>query len=164
MTGRIIILAMALVVALAGAGTLAAQTTTPSLSAPLPAQIFAAKKIFISNASGETVIGAGASELTYNGFYAQTKAWGRYDLESAPADADLIFEIRYETPLGPANSGTSSEFPQIRLAIFDPKTHVVLWAFCEPIVSTKHKSNQEHLDETLTNLVNDVKNLVAPAR
>ena len=129
--------------------------------APLPARIFAAKKIFISNASGETVIGPGVSELTYNGFYAGMKAWGRYELESAPAAADLIFEVRYETPLGPTNSGNSGQFPEIRLSIFDPKTHVVLWAFCEPLVSTRHKSNQEHLDETLANLVNDVKKLVS---
>jgi hypothetical protein len=131
----------------------------------VPAQILAAKKIFISNASGETLSGAAASDLTYNGFYAAIKAWGRFDLVSAPTDADVIFEIRYETSLGSTNvlggSGTSSTYPQIRLSIFDPKTHVVLWAFSELMVSTKHQSDREHLDETLANVVNDLKRLVA---
>jgi hypothetical protein len=157
-------LAFALTMALTAAGTIAAQSPTDPPSAPLPSQISAAKKIFISNASGETLSGAQASELTYNGFYAGVNAWGRYNISSAPADADLIFEIRYETPLGPINvfqgSGASSTLPQIHLAIIDPKTHVVLWAFSELMVSTKHESDRQHLDETMSNLVNDLKKLV----
>jgi hypothetical protein len=166
MTGRTAKLAMTLAMALSAAGALAAQATTPLPPAPLPAQIFAARKIFISNAAGETLDGTAVSELAYNGLYAGMKGWGHYALVSAPADADLIFEIRYAAPLGPTNSfrdaaSSTPTLPQFRFSIYDPKTYVVLWAFSELMVSTKHKSNQEHLDETLSNLVNDVKKLAA---
>ena len=158
-------LAIALAMAFSAAATVASQDTANAQSAPLPSQILTAKKIFISNASGQTLDGTAVSELTYNGFYAGMKTWGQYGLVPAPADADLIFEIRYETPLGPITvsqgGGASSKLPQIRLSIFDPKTHAVLWAFSELMVSTKHKSDREHLDETLNNLVSDVKKLVS---
>jgi hypothetical protein len=158
-------LAVALAMAFSVAATVASQDAANAQSAPLPSQILAAKKIFISNASGQTLDGTAVSELAYNGFYAGMKTWGQYGVVSTPADADLIFEIRYEIPLGPITvfrgSGASSKLPQIRLSIFDPKTHVVLWAFSELMVSTKHKSDQEHLDETLTNLVSDVRKLVS---
>jgi hypothetical protein len=163
------LIAVTLVMALAGAGALSAQSTTSSPSAPLPAQIFAAKRIFISNAAGETLDGTAVSELAYNGMYADMRSWGHYALASTPVDADLIFEIRYAAPLGPASnlfpssSSSTPTFPQICLSIYDPKTHVVLWAFSELMVSTKHKSDREHFDETLTNVVNRVKALVAQA-
>jgi hypothetical protein len=137
-----------------------AQTAPPSV--PLPVQLASAKKIFVSNASGESYSGMSASDLTYSDFYSALKSWGRYELAPTPADADLIFEVRYEVPAGPANRGDTWGFPQVRLSIFDPKTHTILWAFCEQMTSTKNKSNQDHLDETLNNLLNDVKKLVVP--
>ena len=33
--------------------------------------------------------------MTYNEFYAAMKSWGRYELVSSPADADMVFEIRF---------------------------------------------------------------------
>jgi hypothetical protein len=145
----------------------AAQSPSAAPPAPIPAQIVAAKTIFVSNASGETLSGTQASLATYNGFYAAMKAWGRYQLAASPANADIIFEIRYGTELGPTNvlrgNGTTAIYPSIRLNIFDSKTHVILWAFTEPMVSTKNKSDQEHLTETLGNLLNDLKNLAASA-
>ncbi|HME13315.1 MAG TPA: hypothetical protein VKF79_10665 [Candidatus Acidoferrum sp.] len=143
--------------------TTIATAQTPAPSAPLPAQLSTAKKIFLSNASGKSYSGMAASDLTYNDFHSALKSWGRYELASTPSDADMIFEIRYEAPFGPSNGGNSVEFPEAMLVIFDPKTHVVLWAFSEPLVSTKHKSNEQHLADTLNNLLNDVKRLVALA-
>jgi hypothetical protein len=140
-----------------------ATAQTPAPSAPLPAQFVSAKKIFVSNASGESYSGMAASDLTYSDFYFALKSWGRYELTASPADADMVFEIRYEAPFGPSNAGNSVEFPETMLVIFDPKTHVVLWAFSEPLVSTKHESSEQHLAETLTNLLNDVKRLVSIA-
>jgi hypothetical protein len=40
---------------------------------------------------------------------------------------------------------------------------VVLWAFCEPLVSAKHESTEQYLAETLNNVLNDVRRLVALA-
>jgi hypothetical protein len=161
MIEKLVCVSLCLVTMLFAAVLSVAQTPSIPQVAPPPAQLFAARKIFLSNASGETLSGTAASDLTYNAFYMDLKAWGRYDLASTPLDADLVFEIRYETPPGPTNGGSSWGFPQVRLSIFDPKTHVVLWAFTELMVSTQHESDQQHLRETLTNVLNDLKKLVA---
>jgi hypothetical protein len=68
-------------------------------TAPIPSQIITGMKAFISNASGESITPPGSAGLTYNQFYSSMKSWGRYELVSAPVDADLVFEIRYERPL-----------------------------------------------------------------
>ena len=38
--------------------------------------------------------------LPYNEFYEHMKSWGKYQLVQAPADADLVFEIRFVTFTG----------------------------------------------------------------
>ena len=113
--------------------------------APLPAQIVNAKRIFISNAGDDNRDGAynGGTDRAYNQFYAAMKSWGHYELASAPADADLIFEISFVIPAGFENGPPSTSWgagqvdfkgsvyvhdPQFRLVIFDPKTHITLWA------------------------------------
>jgi hypothetical protein len=150
-------------IALGAACVAHAQSAVAPTPAPLPSQLFTARKVFLSNASGETSGGAAASRLTYDGFYGALKSWGRYQLTATPADADLILEIRYETPLGPANGGNALQFPEIRLTLSDPKTRVILWAFCEPLVSKKHESNEQHLNDTLANLLSDLQQLTTPA-
>jgi hypothetical protein len=70
--------------------------------APVPPQILAAKKIFIANAGGEQPSEesqySGDADRSYNQFYAAMKTWGRYELVSSPAEADLWFEIRFTAP------------------------------------------------------------------
>jgi len=129
-------------------------------AAPLPAQLFSAKTIFISNTTGREATYPGISELTYNEFYAAMKTWGRYQIVAAPADAELVFEIRYATALGPTNGGNSGQYAEFELTIFDTKTHVVLWAVSETIIPIKNKSNKESLEQALANVVSDVKKLV----
>jgi hypothetical protein len=137
------------------------QPPTPP-HAPVPAQIIAGKKAFISNASGESVTPTGTGGLTYDQFFASMKTWGRYDLISAPADADLVFEIRYETPLGPVSFGNSSSFPLIRLTILDPKTHTILWAFTELVRQVSSKSTGlQNFQQAMSNLIDEIKALAA---
>jgi len=139
--------------------------STPSLgapqppdppSAPKPSQIFDAKKIFISNASPATSKSFGGPDRTYDVFYANMKSWGQYELVSAPADADLIAEIGYVA---------EPRSDEMRLAIVDPKTHVVLWAFAEYIQVVARKATViKNIDTTVAALVTDLKHLVtAPA-
>jgi hypothetical protein len=101
------------------------------------AQILSGKRVFVSNATGESMVPAGSGELTYNQFYASMKDWGRYELAPVPADGDLIFEIHYEAGSGWVSvyngEGGSAQIPQIRLIILDPKTRTVLWAFTETV-------------------------------
>ncbi len=132
--------------------------------APIPSQIIAGKKAFISNASGESAVPMGMPELTYNEFYAAMKSWGRYELVSAPADADIVLEIRFVVFIGEANVMSGSSLPsrshQLRVTILDPKSHTVLWAFTEPIrAAARQSTERKNLDQAMGNLVNDVRNL-----
>jgi len=160
------ILCTTFAIALLSAPLLEAQQLTDPPPAPVPSQIVGGKKVFISNASGETNLRAGTTDLNHRQFYASMKSWGRYELVSAPADADLVFEIRYEVISGAvhvdAGTGGSGEFPQIRLTILDPKTHTILWAFTEPVYQVKKKdTGLQNFQNAMNALMSDIKALAA---
>jgi hypothetical protein len=144
----------------------AGQQPTDPPSAPVPTPIFAANKVFISNATGEVALPPGNPNLTYDEFYAAMKSWGRYELVSSPADADLILEVRFTFVIGPTGvsqgSGGSTQDFQFRLSILDPKSHVLLWAFSESLPQSNNKVKSRQLfDQTIGNLVDDLKKLSA---
>src|SRR5271168_4126405 len=122
-------LLFALCFALSCAFAVAAPTQAQEYpSAPVPAQLVTAGKIFISNAGGDIDPNTrrlgefvGLPIRPYNEFYAAMKSWGRYQLVSAPAEADLVFEISFSVSL--ATGGADAKF---HLVILDPKTHVTL--------------------------------------
>jgi hypothetical protein len=89
--------------------TLAAQQSNDPPSAPIPSPILTAKKIFISNASGEVALPQGTPDLAYNEFYNPMKNWGRYELVSSPSEADLVFEMRFTFVIGPTGVSQGSE-------------------------------------------------------
>jgi hypothetical protein len=141
-----------------------AQDQKELLPAPLPAQITTGRKVFISNAPGETDSGySGGRYRPYDQFYAAMKSLGRYELVADPADADLVFEIRFSSPVGVVNvsngGGGSGRSPQLRLVILDPKTHVTLWWFAEQIGGAARQATRDkNFDQALSALVNDVRN------
>lgn len=102
------------------------QTTPP---APLPSQILSAKSIFISRGGGASDPYAGrygdfsgGPDRAYNKFYAALKTFAKYTLVSAPADADLTFEISFsEFPVQvAAGKGTLTQADaKFRLIILD---------------------------------------------
>ncbi|HZR27177.1 MAG TPA: hypothetical protein VFA71_00240 [Terriglobales bacterium] len=126
--------------------------------APLPVQIQAAKKVFISNAGGELRDWfTGGPNRHYDQFYAAMKNWGRYELVTTPADADLIFEIR-ATGL---YLSEAEEIPKFELAIYEPKTHVVLWALAERLDLALLKGHRdENFNRAMDRLMQRVKQLV----
>jgi hypothetical protein len=139
-----------------------------SPTAPMPSQLLSAKKVFISNGGADINPAVGSSGeyfglpvRPYNDFYAAMKSWGHYELVSAPADADLIFEISFnESILGSAKFG---------LLVLDPKTHVLLWTFGEYVTETPKKPQREkNFEEGMASIVADAKSLavayVAPAK
>jgi len=151
---------------------LQAQQAKDMPAAPVPPQILTAKKVFISFAGQESnpntsIFGeySGGPNRTYNQFYLALKGWGRYELVAAPADCDLVFEIRFtdrmvEGAFSRASTGDSGNEPQFRLVIQDPKTHVVLWAFTEHVQSARlHGHRDKNFDQALAKIVDDVKNL-----
>jgi hypothetical protein len=109
-----------------------------------------AKKVFISNNPGDNAVPEGTPEVTYDEFYAAMKSWGRYELVSTPADADLVFEISFN--FGPT--------PYLRLLILDQKTHVLLWPIAQQVKPwALAATRRKNFDQAMANLVDDFKKL-----
>ncbi len=126
-----------------------------TVAAPLPSQIVTAKKIFISNTGGgfDSSAWSGGPDRIYNEFYAAMKSWGRYELVSAPGDADLVLDV---------NVIRDSVVWQFKLEILDPKTRIVLWTQYDPIkVTVSQKTRDKNFDDTINKLVTDLKTLTA---
>jgi hypothetical protein len=149
--------------------TLQAQDQHTTARAPVPSQIVSAKKIFISNGGQEGVprfgTFSGEPERTYNQFYAAMKDWGRYELVSAPSDADLILEVSFSVPAAGCNVFKGDTLngpyvPRFRLLVLDPKTHFTLWAFIENVDWAVLAGNRnKNFDQGMTNLMNDFEKL-----
>lgn len=159
---------MAAVMLLCGSAAEAQKTETVAM-APLPAQILAAKKVFIGNAGGDfdPDVWTGGPARLYNEFYASMKSWGRYELVGAPADADLVMELSLSTQVGATNvysgSGGSKMNVQLRLALVDPKTHICLWGLNKGKAVALLKENRDKdFDQLLAGLVEDLKALTTP--
>jgi hypothetical protein len=137
-------------------------------AAPLPQQILAAKKVFISNAGGmlDLNVVSGDPRRDYNQFYAAMQAWGRYSLVGSPADADMVVQI--SIIYIPRQIGAdTTPFPSFRVALLDPKTGVALWVLDEflvdkPSMGLIFKKNRDKVfDEAIDRLVSDMKVLTA---
>jgi hypothetical protein len=125
-------------------------------AAPVPTAIFSAKTVFISNTSGQSWLAANLRDLAYSEFYAAMKDWGRYQLVSSPADADLVIEIRL--------AYTASNPRSLRATVRDPKTRTILWAFTEyDQPAARAATDRKNFDQAMAALVNDLKQLTASA-
>ncbi len=134
-------------------GAFAAPSANDPPAAPIPAPIFTAKKVFISNNSGEFAVPEGTPEVTYDEFYAAMQNWGRYELVSSPADADLVFEISYEF----------DPVPYLRLLILDKKTHFLLWPLSEQVKPwALAATGRKNFDQAMANLVDALKKMATP--
>ena len=155
------------------ASMLMAGDTKPSPPGPIPNQILTAKKIFIANAGGdersrEEPYFSGGPDRSYNQFFAAMKSQGRYELVGSPAEADLLFEIRFSVPaidrqvVRGDTLGSASVDPQFRLEIRDPKTNALLWAFTEHVQWAILEGNRDrNFDLASARIVTDVQGLAA---
>jgi hypothetical protein len=162
---------VALLIAWVTVPGLRAQDRKEVLPAPLPAQVHTARKVFLSNGGDETLGDyTGGPDRAYNQIYAALKGWGRYELVSAPSDAELVFEISFASRfLGEAVSGGGKDIPvsnrnfrdsQLRLRIVDLKTHVLLWTYVEHVQGALLQGNRDkNFDLAMAALVNDIKNV-----
>jgi len=145
--------------------------TQPVSPAPIPAQIVAAKKIFVANAGGDADWGDadfnGNADRAYNQFYAALKTWGHYELVSSPADADLLVEIQFtELAAVPRTNTLASRTvdPQFRLTIRDPKTNALLWGLIEHVEWAILQGNRDkNFDTALGRTVAEVQRISAAA-
>jgi hypothetical protein len=135
--------------------------------APVPSQIDAAQRVFISNAGGESfetvidqIVFSGGPDRPYNDFYAAVQGWGRFDLVPSPADADVVFEISW------ALTDTGLKLPvlgQLRMQVIDPKTHVILWSLIEYVRGAIFLGNRDkNFDQSMTTIVSRLKKLAVP--
>jgi hypothetical protein len=137
--------------ALLSAPNAVAQTPTDPPAGPIPAPLFTAQKVFISNAESTNPLEV--PYLAYNAFYAGMKAWGKYELVDSPADADLVLAVRFE--------GLPS--PQLRLVISDAKTGVELWPLLEMVKGwSRQATGRKNFATAMAALVFDVKVLTTP--
>jgi len=102
--------------------------------APLPSQILAAKKVFLSNGGG--------NDLAYDAFYSAMKSWGKYEIVASPEEADIIAEIAYTvvhdgTRVWSSTNTYNGETqvhsaqvtdPQVILTIYDANSKNPLWS------------------------------------
>ena len=133
--------------------------------APIPAQILAARSIFIAN-GGASVITFDNPNLTYDEFYAGMNTWGRYQLAAAPDRADLIYEISLQSGGGfvefPANNTNLTDV-RVVLTIMDPKTQTVLWRCSEHVgVAALAGTWRKNFDSAVQAVVTDAMALVSP--
>jgi hypothetical protein len=145
-------------------------------AAPLPTQLAAGKRVFVSNLGGECQnfnspglnFGTGqplrhgqvsaAVGSAYDGLYAALKDWGRFELVLTPADADLVFQIHVLCP------SIKEGHPVLELQILDPKTRIALWGFTENADPAELQKNRDaNFQRALARLTDDVKTLFARA-
>ena len=144
--------------------------------APIPAQISTAKRVFIANAGGDDPgvvepLFSGGPDRAYNQFYAAMKSSGRYELVGSPAEADLLFEIRFTVipdrrPTGfwSSNGSGYANDAVFRLEIRDPKMNALLWAYNQHMEWAILESNRnKNFDLALARIVTDVAGLTAGA-
>ena len=128
--------------------------------APVPSQIVTARKIFVSNTSADGTSAGyfwkiGGPTRPFDEFYAKMKNWGRYELVSAPADADLVFEIRFGEPVGILGA------PCV-ISILDAKTHFTLWTLVEPMQGALRKGTWEkNFSQGMTKIMEDLEKVSA---
>ena len=164
-----------LIFLLAGIATAQASARNSSTAAaPIPPQIGAAKKVFITNAGWDclTLEGVfhGGPDRTYDEFYSAIRQWGRYQPVSAPEQADLDFEIRFACPPAAANvmngGSVPPEYdPKVILTITQPKGKTVIWRIVQPVRPSKPPKfrigtyRDQDLSDTIVALVNELKAL-----
>ncbi|MGO9008945.1 MAG: hypothetical protein ACLQPN_02495 [Bryobacteraceae bacterium] len=155
----------ALGAALASLPLLAADKDSPPALAPVPAQVLAARKIFISNAGTDgiafsAVKRAGEVNQPYDRLYAAMKSWARVEVVGAPSEADIILEIRFTAQMSDCGKVDVYQ-PLLTLTILDSKTHFILWTIAEPVEGAFRKATwDKNFDQGISNLMADLKSLL----
>lgn len=155
---------VALTTALIAVPLLSCQETKQPVAAPVPAQIAAARRVFISNGGADLTAQAtfkrgGEPDQAYNHFYSAMQSWGHYEIVSTPGEADVVLEISFTAPT--YWDGNASIYqPQFGLNIFDAKTHFLLWSLSEPVEGAFRKATWvKNFDHGLDNVMDDLKKL-----
>jgi hypothetical protein len=129
-----------------------------TVQAPVPTPLLNGKRAFISYDLGDVTafpeVYSGGPERAYAEFYSAMKTWGRYELVADPAQADIVFAVRFSDPAGAV--------PQIRIGITDAHSKIVLWGFVEQVDFKFRKKNRDlAFTDSVKLLVADIQTLIA---
>ena len=129
----------------------------------MPTQLVSASKVFIASA-GE--LNNADSAYAYDSFFQHLSGAKRLHPVLIPADADLILELQHVgrvTSVSVTNGGGySSTSDDLRLTIFDPRSHAILWTLIENVrFATRHATYNSNLDDAVTKLVADLNEITA---
>ncbi len=150
---------------------LAATAYGQQTPAPVPPQIAAAKRVFISNNGSDAFTKdwfGRDRDYFYNEFYGAMKKLARFEVVTAPQDADLILEVEFDVEPASAHVLQGDTIgpmydPQLRLVFLDPKTQIVLWALMEHVQPALLKGNRtKNLDAAIAKIIEDAKSVLAP--
>ena len=160
--------------ALLTAVAVTAQKPAATPRAPIPSAIVSAKTIFLANAASDNGMFpspfSGDADRAYNQFYAALKASGKFDLVTDPKDADLVLELHLENTINLSTMQRPTPVsPIFRLAVYDRKSHFLLWETTEWIeFATLQKTHDRNFDQALSALSDDFLSLTgkspAPAK
>lgn len=137
-------------------------------AAPPPPELRTAKTAFLSNAGGDSGLFpepfSGDPSRGYMELDNKLKSAGLFQLVDNPAQADLVLELQLTAPEGPSRAnkqnGASDPLPMFRLAIYDEKTHYLLWALTESIgPAILQKTHDHNFDLAIDQLLLDLEHL-----
>lgn len=136
-----------------------------SPSVAVPSQFASARTLFLGS-GGAAILDNQDKEGTamlYPSAYNALSSAGRYRLTSTPAEAEIYAVISIEGGQSSVSHGTSSQQRIfIRLAVFDTKTHALLWNIDEPLSGAIRKATfQKNIDESVAQIVIDLNSLAA---
>jgi hypothetical protein len=148
-----------------------AQAPSAVTPAPVPTQIISARRAFVSNAGSDSYGPAVYYELTkydggpdrlYNSFYAALKQWGRLELLSEPAQADLVYAVRFASPAVARRDSAELVYDsQISVTIIDPATRVTLWSITEHVEPARRRAvANDNFDRAVLRLVDRTRLLI----
>jgi hypothetical protein len=141
--------------------TLAAAQAVTQPAPPPPAQIASAHTVFLTKGTDDPNFPIDSTQ-SYNDIYAALKAWGHYQLVSAPDQADLVFQLRGVAPIAGVTGvhGTVSSYtsPAFQLYLRDPKSNIVLWTITSPVtLAGRNQTFARWVSISETNLVSRIK-------
>jgi hypothetical protein len=135
----------------------------PAAIPPVPPALLAAKSVFVSNAGADSGLFptpfSGDTNRAYAEFYSALQSSGAFQVVSDPSEADLVLELRLFAPYGPTNpnkqNGAADPRPMFRLAVYDRKTHYILWTATQSVeIAFLQKTHDRNFDLALTDVLN----------
>jgi len=161
--GRVVRLAFCSTIVLFAASSLPAQQAPPA--APVPAPILSAHTVFLANGGMDATSMNEFKALDvsytepYDSFYAAVQAWGRYQIVSSPAAADLVLELGVTAPMAACGAPQAL---QNTVRIYDGKTHFLLWTVTQPVKAANLKGTwRKNIAAAIAEVVSQLKTLAA---